>query len=232
MSAHALLDRLLGAFGERYARGKRERSAVDFEDLELFTRALLARDPELRERYQARFAHVMVDELQDTNRVQLELIESVAGGNLFTVGDAQQSIYGFRHAEVELFERLADRLDAVGARATLQTNFRSRPEILEAINRTFADQLGERFMPLSRGGRGSPRPSRWSSWCVADKGAEWEIDGLGSPWRHAEARALAARVAELVAAGTRPRDVVVLSGRAPTCVSTSERSRIAGSPRT
>ena len=56
----------------------------------------------------------MVDELQDTNRVQLELIELIARGNLFTVGDAQQSIYGFRHADVELFERRGERLAARG----------------------------------------------------------------------------------------------------------------------
>ena len=72
----------------------------------------------------------MVDEFQDTNAVQLELIESIARDNLFTVGDAQQSIYGFRHADVELFERRGERLGEAGARATLQTNFRSRPEIL------------------------------------------------------------------------------------------------------
>ncbi len=52
----------------------------------------------------------MVDELQDTNAVQFELIELVSDGNLFAVGDAQQSIYGFRHADVELFEQLGARL--------------------------------------------------------------------------------------------------------------------------
>ena len=59
----------------------------------------------LRERY----ALVMVDELQDTNAVQLELIDAVCADNLFTVGDAQQAIYGFRHADVELFESLGER---------------------------------------------------------------------------------------------------------------------------
>ena len=87
-------------------------------------------DSELRERYRTRFDRIMVDELQDTNRVQLDLIESLARDNLFTVGDAQQSIYGFRHAEVELFEKRGAALAAAGARATLDTNFRSRPEIL------------------------------------------------------------------------------------------------------
>ncbi len=112
--AHELLDRLLALFGERYARAKRELSGLDFEDLELECRELLRSDDSLRERYRERFERIMVDELQDTNRVQLELIELIANGNLFTVGDAQQSIYGFRHADVELFERLGERLAAAG----------------------------------------------------------------------------------------------------------------------
>ena len=59
----------------------------------------------------------MVDELQDTNAVQLELIEPLARGNLFTVGDAQQSIYAFRHADVELFERRGEAARGGRARA-------------------------------------------------------------------------------------------------------------------
>jgi ATP-dependent helicase/nuclease subunit A len=141
----ALLDRLLRGYAERYAGIKRERSGLDFEDLELLSRELLRTDAELRERYRDRFAQIMVDELQDTNAVQLELIESIAQDNLFTVGDAQQSIYGFRHADVALFERRAEALARIGARASLQTNFRSRPEIIEVINRAFAGELGERF---------------------------------------------------------------------------------------
>ena len=108
--ARELLDRLLRLFGERYARAKRDASGLDFEDLELECRELLRADAELRERYRARFARIMVDELQDTNPVQLELIELIASENLFMVGDAQQSIYGFRHADVELFERRGEQL--------------------------------------------------------------------------------------------------------------------------
>ncbi len=166
IGAHALFDRLLRTFGEEMERRKRAVSGVDFEDLELLARALLARESELRERYRARFAHVMVDELQDTNVVQLELIESVASGNLFTVGDAQQSIYGFRHADVELFERLGERLAAEGARATLDVNFRSRPELIDALNAAFVTALGDRFRPL-RAGRGDPPVGDRSSNCCS-----------------------------------------------------------------
>jgi len=148
----ALLDQLLVGFGEHYERAKRERSGLDFEDLELLCCELL-RDPELRDTYRRRFARVMVDELQDTNPVQLELIEAVSEENLFTVGDAQQSIYGFRHADVELFEARGRRLEGCGRRVRLRANFRSRPEILAVVNRVFARELGDGFVRLVAGRR-------------------------------------------------------------------------------
>jgi ATP-dependent helicase/nuclease subunit A len=219
-----LLDRLLDAYGRHYEERKRAASGLDFEDLELLTRDLLLGDSELRQRYAARFERIMVDELQDTNRVQLELIESIARGNLFTVGDAQQSIYGFRHAEVELFERRGERLAESGARATLQTNFRSRPEILEAINLAFGDAMGERFRPLLPGRSGGDGPAEPAVELVlVDKAADWENEGMASPWRVAEARTLADRVAELVAAGYAPGEIVVLM-RATTDMRAYERA--------
>ena len=222
---HDLLDRLLRLFGEHYARAKREVSALDFEDLELECRELLRVDPALRERYRARFARIMVDELQDTNQVQLELIELLASSNLFTVGDAQQSIYGFRHAEVELFERRGAALAQLGARATLDTNFRSRPELLEVINGLFERELADRFRPLRAGREPDPDPADdpLVELLVADKGADWAMEGLGAPWRVAEARALAGRLERLVSSGTAPRDVVLLT-RATTDLRVYERA--------
>ena len=228
-----LMNTLLRAFTERYAERKRSVSGIDFEDLELLTRELLRTRAGLREQYAARFERIMVDELQDTNRVQLELIESIARDNLFTVGDAQQSIYRFRHADLELFERRGERLAASGRRETLQTNFRSRSEILAALNLAFEDELGERFKPLvagraqsvdagdERGDGGGPGPR--VELLLVDKGADWELEGLASPWRLAEARALADRVAELVATGTAPGEVVLLM-RATTDMRAYERA--------
>jgi ATP-dependent helicase/nuclease subunit A len=231
--AHGLLDRLLRSYGARYTRRKRERSGLDFEDLELLTRELLRSDAELRGRYRDRFERIMVDELQDTNAVQLELIEHLARGNLFTVGDAQQSIYAFRHADVELFERRGERLAAVGGRATLQTNFRSRREILDVLNQAFEPALGERFVPL-RAGRGDPGPQRAGrgdpatgdprvELRVVDKGADWADEGLAAPWRIAEARALAGRVRQLIDGGAAAREIVVLT-RATTDLRAYERA--------
>ncbi len=221
--AHDLLDRLLRLFGERYARAKRDASGLDFEDLELECRELLRTDAGLRERYRARFARIMVDELQDTNQVQLDLIELIANDNLFTVGDAQQSIYGFRHADVDLFERRGERLAQIGARATLDTNFRSRPEILEVINGVFEPELGEQFRPLRAGRPEAPAGGPRVELLVADKGADWAMEGLGAPWRVAEARALAARVGRLLVDGTAPREVVLLT-RATTDLRVYERA--------
>ncbi len=222
-----LLDRLLAGFGRHYEERKRAASGLDFEDLELVTRRLLADNGELRERYAARFERIMVDELQDTNRVQLELIEAIAHDNLFTVGDAQQSIYGFRHADVELFEHRGERLAAVGARETLQTNFRSRPAILRAVNAAFADHLGERFAPLLPGRPDEPAPLGADAPAVevvlVDKGADWEQEGVAAPWRVAEARTLADRVAELVGDGWAPGEIVVLM-RATTDMRAYERA--------
>jgi ATP-dependent exoDNAse (exonuclease V) beta subunit len=220
-----LLDQLLDAYGRHYEERKRAVSGLDFEDLELVTRRLLLEDSELRQRYATRFERIMVDELQDTNRVQLELIESIARDNLFTVGDAQQSIYGFRHAEVELFERRGERLAQAGARATLQTNFRSRPEILEAISLAFAEAMGEGFRPLLPGRAGAGQGAAGSAveLVLVDKAADWEKEGVASPWRVAEARTLADRVAELVAAGHAPGEIVVLM-RATTDMRAYERA--------
>ncbi len=221
--AHGLLDLLLRGYGSRYARRKRERSGLDFDDLELLTRELLRREAEVAERYRARFERIMVDELQDTNAVQLDLIEQLARGNLFTVGDAQQSIYAFRHADVELFSQRGERLAQTGARATLQTNFRSRREIIDVLNATFAPQLSGRFERLRAGRADPPAPGPLVELQVADKGADWADEGLAAPWRIAEARALAGRVAQLIAEGAAPGEIVVLT-RATTDLRAYERA--------
>ena len=218
-----LLDSLLAAFSDGYERRKRAVSGVDFEDLELLARDLLRADGELCERYRARFERIMVDEFQDTNPVQLELIESISRGNLFTVGDAQQSIYGFRHADVELFRRRGAQLAGIGARETLRTNFRSRPEILEALNLAFTEALGDEFTPLLAGRTDQSETPEPVELVLADKGAVYDDEALAAPWRLAEAAALAARLAELVREGRAPGEIVVLL-RATTDMRAYERA--------
>ena len=113
--AVALLDELLAAYGNAYAELKRRRSAVDFDDLELLARDLLADHAGLRNQWAGRFELVMVDEFQDTNPRQLAILRALERGNLFTVGDELQSIYAFRDADVSLFRARRAELAARGA---------------------------------------------------------------------------------------------------------------------
>lgn len=128
------LGRLLELFGQRYRRHKERRSVLDYEDLQLITVRLLAGTPRIRDAYRDRFREIMVDEFQDTNRLQLDLVELLRGEEttLITVGDEMQSIYGFRHAEVELFRSRRDQPGIAVYRLT--DNFRSQPQIIAAVN--------------------------------------------------------------------------------------------------
>jgi DNA helicase-2/ATP-dependent DNA helicase PcrA len=118
---------------ERYEAILAAAGALDFDDLLLRARDLLARDAGVREAWQRRFPFVLVDEYQDTNRAQYELVRLLAGpgGNLTVVGDEDQSIYSWRGANIENildFER-----DFPGARVfRLEENYRSTQSILDA----------------------------------------------------------------------------------------------------
>ena len=220
----AVLDELLRGFGRHLEALKAAHGGLDFEDLELRAAALVAGEKAVREGLRERYVRVMVDELQDTNAVQLGLIEAIGDGRLFTVGDAQQAIYGFRHAEVELFEALGERREGAGERLTLSVNFRTRPELIEVVNGAFAAALGERFRPLQAGRSDDAGPERPAvEMIVADKSGAWEGDGLAAGWRLAEAAALARRVRALIDGGARPREIVVLT-RATTDLRAYERA--------
>jgi ATP-dependent helicase/nuclease subunit A len=216
--ALALVDELLGRYADAYAAAKRARGGVDFDDLELLARDLLAGEPGIAAGYRERFERIMVDEFQDTNALQLELLELVARENACTVGDELQAIYAFRHADVEVFRARRARLEAAGRTATLATNFRSRPEILRALNDAFGP-LHDHWVDLRAGRDDAPAPEPVVELLVTDADA-WNGDapgalGLGlpaaSPVKQAEARLVAQRVAALVHdEGVAPREVVVL----------------------
>src|SRR5262249_45386028 len=127
-------------------------SALDFEDLQLLARELLAGDERVRETEQLRFRAIMVDEFQDTNALQCDVIDLLAAGPAkegFYVGDEFQSIYGFRHAAVEVF---GARRAAASQRQPLTQNYRSRPEVLAAVNHLFGPAFGDGFQPLAASG--------------------------------------------------------------------------------
>jgi ATP-dependent helicase/nuclease subunit A len=204
----ALLQELLRLFAERYAEAKARESALDFEDLQLEARDLLRLQPELREREQARFRAILVDEFQDTNRLQTEIVDLLRGPDteLFFVGDEFQSIYGFRHADVQVFR---ERREAASQPLSLSLNYRSRPEVLAAVNELFGSHFGGEFQELAAAVE-FPDPvfGHPVELLVTDKES---YQDSGVHWRRGEARAVARRVRELVDGGAAtPGEIVLL----------------------
>jgi ATP-dependent helicase/nuclease subunit A len=201
-----LLELLLQGFEGSYRAAKERESALDFEDLQLRARDLLRDDTAIREREQLRFRQVCVDEFQDTNRLQCELIDLIARENLFFVGDEFQSIYRFRHADVEVFK---ERRERVGGVLSLTHNWRSRPEVLAVVNELFGSTFGDEFQRLVAAGR-FPDPASGPAveLLVTDKASYKEGS---APWRQGEAKAIAQRVRELVDSGeAEPGEIVLL----------------------
>jgi ATP-dependent helicase/nuclease subunit A len=134
---------LLTRIHDRLNEEKQKLAALDFDDLESRTLELLE-IPEVLLRAAERYKFFLVDEFQDTNGMQLRLLERLvlASGksraNLFIVGDRKQSIYGFRGADVDVFRAMTDELEkAGGERKSLQLNFRSYPPLINFFNYLF-----------------------------------------------------------------------------------------------
>lgn len=143
----ARFEKLALGFEEVYEDLKKENSCLDFNDLEIKAVGLLKREGKvhqrIREEYRNKFRQILVDEFQDTSRLQMELIELLSGaGNLFLVGDFKQSIYGFRGAEPDLFLEKEKQYfeDKKKICIPLVENFRSTPEVIRFIN-CFFDEL-------------------------------------------------------------------------------------------
>jgi ATP-dependent exoDNAse (exonuclease V) beta subunit len=142
---HGQIVTALRGVVDLYERKKTDRGLLDFLDLLVKTRDALRDRESVRSYFQKRFRFVLIDEFQDTDPLQVEvarLLASAAGG-LVVVGDAKQSIYRFRRAEVALFARAAEEARRQPGHAVLQLsqNFRSRPAILRFVNRVFADLI-------------------------------------------------------------------------------------------
>jgi ATP-dependent exoDNAse (exonuclease V) beta subunit len=226
----AAFTALLDAYDDAYARLKSERSGADFADLELRALSLLRSPGPVADSWRQRFAHVMVDEFQDTNRVQLALIDALRGPEtrLFVVGDEFQSIYRFRHADLEVFRerRAAAVADPDIDEIPLRGNFRSRPDVLAAVDFMGTAMFGASFAPLEAGLEpsgdppgGAPATELLVTDTADDRGqGGWraediELDpppGENGPACVAEARFLAQRLAELREQGVERGDMVVL----------------------
>ena len=177
-----------------YERRMLEASAMDFDDLLVRTVNLLELFEDVRERYRRAFRWVLVDEYQDTNHVQYRLLQLLCTehGNLFVVGDEDQSIYRFRGADIRnILEFERDFAETTVVR--LEENYRSTQVVLDAANAIVAnnqDRLGKRLWTGL--GRGEPV-------------AIVELDD-----EHAEARYVASEVERLAADEGVPRDEIAV----------------------
>ncbi len=127
-------------FDAAFTAAKREKNIIDFNDMEHLALEIFNADAQTAAYYRQKFQMILVDEYQDTNGVQEEIISKiVSANNFFAVGDVKQSIYRFRNADPEIFlQKYRDYvLDANSERIDLSTNFRSRRQILTAVNSIF-----------------------------------------------------------------------------------------------
>lgn len=125
-------DEIVARCYERYQALLRESNALDFDDLLVETVRLFDQHPEVLEKYQERYAYLLVDEYQDTNRAQYILVKQLASGrrNLFVVGDEDQSVYGWRGADIRnILQFESDYSDAQVI--LLEQNYRSTQSILD-----------------------------------------------------------------------------------------------------
>lgn len=188
-----LLD-VLARFDRLYRERKRQAGALDFADLEEFAVRLLEEHGETRERIRRQFDQILMDEYQDTNGQQARLLALVRRpGCFYAVGDINQSIFGFRHAEPEGFRQYREEVKAGGHEAELMENFRSRAEILSAVETVMrgAEGVEERRLVARRRFdteratsvevlRALGEESLEAQWVVR---RVWELAGEGSEFR-------------------------------------------------
>ena len=181
-TATTYVDETMAKIYEAYQKALRKCQAVDFDDLILETVHLLESQEDIREQYAGKFRHVLVDEFQDTNELQLLLVKllSCIHGNIFVVGDDDQSIYGWRGARVENMLNFDEYFP--GAHTyRLEQNYRSKGNILDAANAVIAFNKRRKGKNL---------------WTDAGQG------DLISVEQHLDAEDEAARVVEIVQAET------------------------------
>jgi DNA helicase-2/ATP-dependent DNA helicase PcrA len=185
---------MVGQAYRLYERRMLEANSMDFDDLLMRTVNVLELFEDVRRRYRERFRWVLVDEYQDTNHAQYRLLQLLAGedGNLTVVGDEDQSVYGFRGAEVRnILEFEKDFPDA--AVVKLEQNYRSTETILEAANAVISHNTGRLGKNL------------WSDLGEGEKIHVAELED-----EHAEARFVAGEIEELIDQHGMSRDEIAV----------------------
>jgi DNA helicase-2/ATP-dependent DNA helicase PcrA len=186
-------DQTVAEVYEQYQRRLVSSNAVDFDDMLMLTVEVFERFPEALQHWQHVFRYILVDEYQDTNHAQYRLLQLLAGehGNVFAVGDPDQSIYGFRGADISNI--LDFEQDFPGARSiALEQNYRSTNAILGAANAVIENNRDRKPKRLfSELGEGEP------------------VQVVEVEDEHAEARFVAAEIARLVGEGWSARELGV-----------------------
>ncbi|NIR61699.1 MAG: DNA helicase II, partial [Gammaproteobacteria bacterium] len=184
------LVRVYRAYEEHCARA----GLVDFAELLLRTLELWHGHPQLLAHYRERFRHILVDEFQDTNAVQYDWLKLLAGhsGQVFAVGDDDQSIYGWRGARVENLKRLTDEFPATRI-VRLEQNYRSTSTILRAANAVIAYNQGRMGKSL---------------WTAGEPGEPLELYSAFN--EQDEARYVVGRISAWIEHGGAPNEVAVL----------------------
>lgn len=204
----ALIVEILRLVDQEYRNQKRAVSGLDFDDLEEQAIALLENNPPLRRRIQQSFDHILMDELQDTNPLQWKLMGLVRRpDNFFAVGDVNQSIFGFRHAEPRLFHDFRKQLEMEGKPIDeLRDNWRSRAEVVAAVNTTFEGPPNgvEAHTLLAASSAFGPKAVPSVETIAARAEKTDEAQRLEALW-------VAKRITELVTGPVRFRDIAVLT---------------------
>lgn len=180
-----VLADLVTEFDRRYREAKSKRQGLDFSDLERYCLELLRSEPE-GEAVRSRYREIFVDEYQDINPIQDAIIQLISAGSpdrkLFMVGDYRQSIYAFRLAEPGIFlskyKRFPRTLLPDGAEllTTLTANFRSRKEILDAVNYVFRRIMLEDVTGMGYGAEEELRPGRAMKTAAPDSDGQADRD--------------------------------------------------------
>ena len=225
------LDALVGlarAVEAEYRALKADQSALDNNDLLRMAYEALRDYPAIRAAYEGRFKMVMIDEFQDTDQMQVDLIRYLTGAGeraLCTVGDAQQSIYRFRGAEVEVFRRQERKVGLSAAPETsvasdapagelvkLVRNFRSHDEVLRYVARVFDGDTGGLMQGVLDLEPSDDREDKLKS-KASRRQAVFVAGGSTQERTQAKARVIAERFQALGKAGQPQGDMVLLLGR-------------------
>jgi len=197
---HRNFSLVMADFERRSHQQKRDSGLLTMGDLETYSIQLLRQHPETAVTFSQQWDHWMVDEYQDTSPRQVEILEGLSQGKtFFTVGDPQQSIYLFRGARTEVFERRLELTRQSGGELrTLMTNYRSAPLLLEFVNQFFT-HFNSAFAAMDAGREPVARATKpvliWTA---------------GPDFKEFNEVAAAQRVQELLLSGVQASEICIL----------------------